>query len=498
MRRVAAVVAVLLAAAAVVVFATGADGGDDGAYRVRAIFMNAFSVIEGENVRVAGVNVGRIESIDVTEDHRAAVVLRIEKEGFQDFRSDAECSIRPQSLIGEKYVECTPTQPRPEGTPAPPPLKVVESGEGEGQRLLPVAQTNQPVDIDLVNNLMRLPYRQRFAIILNELGTGLAGRGRDLRVAIRNADPALKETDEVLAILARQNEVLADLARDGDRILAPLARERQRVASFVERAGEVATATAERDRDLEANLERLPAFLRELRPTMQRLGALSDEMTPVLSDLGDVAPDVNRFVLQLGPFSQAGIPAFRSLGEASDVGRDALVRTKPILEDVRGFIKPGGPLVRNLERTLTSLRKTGGVESLMDFFFYQVAATNGYDAFGHYLRAALLLPPCTNYRGAMEALANCTARFTGPGSVGELQGAGASAAATASAAAAGEQEQDALALPRTILPDDPAQRERAAEPGGAAEPEPAAQPQQDAPPQDAAAPLLDYLLGDGA
>jgi ABC-type transporter Mla subunit MlaD len=493
-RRAAAIAAVLLAAAVVVVFATGADGGDDGAYRVRAIFMNAFSIIEGEDVRVAGVNVGKIEAIDVTDDHRAAVVLRIDEDGFQDFRRDAECSIRPQSLIGEKYVECTPTQPRPEGTPAPPPLRVIEDGDGEGQRLLPVTQTNRPVDLDLVNNVMRLPYRQRFAIILNELGTGLAGRGRDLRVAIRNADPALKETDKVLAILARQNEVLADLARDGDRILRPLARERGRVASFVERAGEVATATAERDRDLEANVERLPAFLRELRPTMQRLGALSDEMTPVLSDLGAVAPDVNRFVQQLGPFSRAGIPAFRSLGEASDVGREALVRTRPILEDVRAFIKPGRPLARDLERTLTSLRRTGGIESLMDFFFYQVAATNGYDAYGHYLRAALLLPPCTNYRGATEALANCTARFTGPGSVGELQGASASAAssATASAADAGG-EPDALALPRTILPEDQAQEKppaTAAPAGGAG--------RQDAAGQDAAEPLLDYLLGGGA
>ena len=42
---------------------------------------------------------------------------------------------------------------------------------------------------------------------------------------------------------------------------------------------------------------------------MRRVGALSDEMTPVLSDLGDVAPDINRLLLELGPFSKAGIPA---------------------------------------------------------------------------------------------------------------------------------------------------------------------------------------------
>ena len=119
-------------------------------------------------------------------------------------------------------------------------------------------------------------------------------------------------------MLAKQNDDLESLAVDGDTIMAPLARERERVSSSIENMSAVAEATAERRADLEANFERLPTFLRELRPTMTRLGALADEMTPVLSDLGDVAPDINRFLLELGPFSQAGIPALDSLGEAGE------------------------------------------------------------------------------------------------------------------------------------------------------------------------------------
>ena len=132
MKRILAMASVLLAAGALVVFGTGASD-DGGGYRVRAIFMNAFSVIPGEDVKIAGVKVGKIESLDVTPDHKAAVVLRIDRPGFDDFRTDAECTIRPQSLIGEKYIECTPTQPRPEGTPAPPELaKVPEGQDGAG------------------------------------------------------------------------------------------------------------------------------------------------------------------------------------------------------------------------------------------------------------------------------------------------------------------------------------------------------------------------------
>jgi ABC-type transporter Mla subunit MlaD len=407
-KRVLAIAGVLIAASALVVLASGA-GDNGGGYRVRAIFMNAFSVIPGEDVKIAGVKVGKIESLDVTPDHRAAVVLRIDSPGFDDFRTDAECSIRPQSLIGEKFVECTPTQPRPDGAQPAPKLRRIDEGDGKGQYLLPVSQTSKPVDLDLVNNTLRLPYRERLAVIVNELGTGLAGRGADLRQAIRNADPALKSTDKVLKILADQNRVLANLARDGDAILAPLARDRSQVADFVSQANTTAQATAERSTPLEQNIAKLPAFLRQLRPTMQRLGGLADQMTPVLSDLGAQAPAINRVVKQLGPFSQAGLPAFQSLGHAADVGRPALVKSKPILEDTGRFAAAAKPLANNLAALTTSLKDTGGVERLMDYIFYQVAAINGYDSFGHYLRAGLLLNQCSSYN--ITPSPACSAKF---------------------------------------------------------------------------------------
>jgi phospholipid/cholesterol/gamma-HCH transport system substrate-binding protein len=425
MKRLLGIACALVAASALAVFATGS--GDGGTYRVRAIFMNAFSVIPGEDVKVAGVKVGKVESLDVTPDHKAAVVLRIDRPGFDDFRTDAQCTIRPQSLIGEKFVECTPTQPRPENAQAAPRLRKITRGPGKGQYLLPVDRTSKPVDLDLINNTLRLPFRERLAIIVNELGTGLAGRGGDLRQAIENADPALKETDQVLAILASQNKALSSLATDSDAILAPLARDRANVADFVDKANTTAVATAERSPDLERNIQKLPTFLRELQPTMARLGSLSDQMTPVLSDLGRSAPDVNRFIKQLGPFSQAGIPALQSLGDAADVGRPALVKSKPIITQVGQLASSAKPLTQNLASLTTSLRDTGGIERLMDYLFYQVTAINGYDAVGHYLRAGLLLNTCSQY--AITFSPDCSAKFS------SATGSAASAAAARAASA---------------------------------------------------------------
>src|SRR3954471_4547538 len=112
MKRVASVL-LLLALGAAAVLTTGA--GDGGSYKVRAIFDNAAFVIPGEDVKVAGVKVGRVDSLDITPDFKAAVVLRIHDPASRDFRRDASCIIRPQSLIGEKFVECDPTQKRAAG-----------------------------------------------------------------------------------------------------------------------------------------------------------------------------------------------------------------------------------------------------------------------------------------------------------------------------------------------------------------------------------------------
>jgi ABC-type transporter Mla subunit MlaD len=429
-KRLALIALALACAAVVAIVGTGASGDDGGTYEVRAIFDSAFSVITGEDVKIAGVNVGKITELEVTPDNKAAVVLTIDKPGFQDFRADATCRIRPQSLIGEKFVECAPTQPRAPGDPVPPPLREIPEGqEGAGQRLLPVANTERTVDLDLVNNTLRLPYRQRLAIIVNELGTGLAGNGRALNEAIRRADPALQETDRVLQILADQNRVLADLARDGDAVLQPLADRREQVADFVVKANRVAQATAARRTDLERSLQRLPRFLDELRPTMRRLGAFADEASPVVEDLAAEAPSLTRFARALGPFSRAGIPAVRTLGEAAEVGTEAVPATLPFTRELRATAREARPLAANLKATLESFRDTGGIERLMDYIFFQVAAINGFDSVGHYLRAGLIVNTCTTYATAPNPA--CLAKFQ-PAGDDDAEAATARAAASAS------------------------------------------------------------------
>ena len=46
---------------------------------------------------------------------------------------------------------------------------------------------------------------------------------------------------------------------------------------------------------------------------------------------------------------------------------------------------------------LESFKKGRGIQRLLDYIFYQVAAINGFDSFGHYLRARLILNTCSRY-----------------------------------------------------------------------------------------------------
>ena len=108
MRRIVATVVIVLACTGLAVAGTASSSGG-GSYKVRAIFDNGGFIVPGEDVRVAGANVGSVDSVDVTDKTetaslvggphavagKAVVVLNITDPGFQDFRRDATCQIAP-------------------------------------------------------------------------------------------------------------------------------------------------------------------------------------------------------------------------------------------------------------------------------------------------------------------------------------------------------------------------------------------------------------------
>jgi phospholipid/cholesterol/gamma-HCH transport system substrate-binding protein len=408
--------ACVAALVAFILLATSA-GGSGGGYTVRAIFDDAANLTIGEDVKIDGVKVGTVGSVTPTPHAKAAVVLNISSPGFQDFRQDATCTIRPQALIGEKFVDCLPTQARVEGTPLPPPLRTIPSGqEGAGQVLLPVTQTSSPVDPDLLGDINRLPEAQRLTIILNELGAGFAGRGSDLNAVIRRANPALRGVEQVFAILANENKVLTDLAVEGDRATVPLAADRGRLVGFINQGKTVAQATANHRSALAQNLAAFPAFLEQLGPAMERLGHFADQTTPTFEDLGVAAPGINKTFESIPPFSKSFEGFLSSFGKNARATASGLKAVEPLLPLVKALGKNAKPFAGNFSGLLTSLRNTGGLERLLDFIYLGGGSVNGYDALGHFIRAELVgSAGCISYAVVTSALCS-TGKFIGASS----------------------------------------------------------------------------------
>jgi phospholipid/cholesterol/gamma-HCH transport system substrate-binding protein len=403
------------------------SGGSEGGYVVRAVFDSGSFMVKGELVRVAGANVGEIESVGVTmpgevDSYRngrpraiagkAVLVMKITDPGFQDFRGDASCLIRPQSLIGEKYVDCRPTLPRAPGSTPAPPLKKIPAGQpGAGEYLLPLENNSTSVDPDLINNIQSLPYAQRFRLILNELGAGLAGRGEDLKEIVRRANPVLRDVDRLFVILADQRDRLAKLASDSERILAPLARQRAHVAGFFANAGAAAQASSERGAALEASLRKFPGFLRQFRLTMRSLRGFSDAAAPVFSDLGRAAPSLTRATRALTPFSAASTVSLRSLGAVAETAGPKLRAADPIVRKARDLARSGATPTTKLAEFLVSTEKTKGFNGLVDLIYNSAGALNEFDKYGHFIRSLITLTNCTDYM--LQSESGCDANFTG-------------------------------------------------------------------------------------
>jgi ABC-type transporter Mla subunit MlaD len=424
------ILALGLAAAvvAIVLIASGGDDSSDG-YRVRAVFDNGGFMVKGEEVRVAGATVGEIESVGVSmpdetvayengkgvaRPGKAIIVMKITDPGFQDFREDATCQIRPQSLIGEKFVDCRTTLPRAPGTEPPPALKQVPDGEtGEGEYLLPLGNNGTSVDPDLINDIYSLPYAQRFRLILNELGAGLAGRGEDIEELVKRANPVLRDADRLFGKLSAQRKQLAQLTADSNEILGPLSRERVALAGFLSNSGAAAQASSEKGPELEEALRKFPTFLTEFRKTMRSLQTFSDAGTPLFEDFGTAAPSLTDATETLTPFSEALTVALKSLGNAGEASGPIFVEADPVIKKAATLSKSGVEPTSNLAKLLVNLKQMGGWDGLTELIYGTTASLNGFDNYGHFGRTRVTLSSCVEYIARAEGESGCVARFNG-------------------------------------------------------------------------------------
>jgi phospholipid/cholesterol/gamma-HCH transport system substrate-binding protein len=438
---------------------SGCSGGSSanvtppaGAYTVRAIFDTASFVLPGLDVKVSGVKIGRVAGVELTDDNHAAVTFTIDDEGFQDFRKDASCTIRPQALIGERYVECELTAVRPAGAQAPGPLAKIAEGPFRGQRLLSSDQTYVPIDADQLLSSNTPSVRERLFIIIRELGVGVAGRGDKINAALTKSNEGLRYANQILAQLADQTEMLKQLDATSDATLASLASERSSISGSVTNGAAVAQRLANRQVELRGSIAQLSRLVTEVSPTVDKVTELTDQLEPIAEDLDASSGDLASIMNDLPTAASRGREAVTALGPTLDKGREVLTSsdTDALLDRAAKTAAGVKTTASLLGLTLGDFRATGGLDYLMDAIYGIAYSTNGRDANGHYLRAAAVnLLACA--LPANASVNGCRASLNVAAQTQQAQQAAAKDKSSASAARSSTPASDADSAATDLL-----------------------------------------------
>jgi ABC-type transporter Mla subunit MlaD len=404
MRRIALIVGVLAVVAllAAVAFGSSAQGGSDSRFDV--VFDDARGLIAGQLVKVAGAKAGTIQDVKVVREgnaFRARIEGTIESK-FMPFHQDARCTIRPEGLIAENYVDCDP------GTPASPTLQ----GTDGHPPTVPVERTTEPVSLLNLFNIFNLPTRERFQVLIDELGIGTAGRGADFNAIIRRANPALQLADQVTAILARQNAQLAQAIDATSAIAAEGAGHTQALQTFLDQAAALASITAAHSSNLNQAIARLPGLLAVLQPSLQQLDTVARDGTPLLSQLRAAVPSLNRVNGDFPAFVKAAKPGLATLGRAITAAIPAVRHTTPLTAALRTYLDKSLHSTQLFARLASNLQRHGFSENFLQVAYEIAAALAQEDATSHMLSALLVGPQngmCAAY--ALTPVTGCSAHY---------------------------------------------------------------------------------------
>lgn len=371
----AGLVAVLIAASVTgVAYRIGADDDD----LVRAQFRSAAPLVEGNEVKIDGVVVGSVKSLAV-DDGLAVVSLELDEEA-RPLHEDARLTIRPVSLLGERYVDLD------RGSADAPLL--------DEDEVIPVAQTETSVGLDEVLNTVDQPTGEGLRALVSTLGEGLQGNGENVDEALRLLSPSMRDARAMAAVLDEHNELLGRLIASVEPVASALAtRDGEAMDQLVESSDDVLAAVRERQSQLELTLERLPGTLRVLRTTLGNLRSAADDTAPTLRELRPLTNKLPELSTELRAFS--------------DVLDPALATSEPVLQEADRLLRAAAPVARDVREAGGGLaasttgvqRLTGALarnrENLFDYIRFWALTTNGHDGLSHYFRAHYVVDPDT-------------------------------------------------------------------------------------------------------
>jgi len=277
---VAACVCFVLASLGLTLFVWRSVGGSIpfGAkrYEVRALFSDAGQLAPNADVRISGVNVGKVTGVR-QRGLRTEATLSIEPR-YAPLPADVRAILRQKTLLGETFV-------------------ALSTGSRDGPRLadggtIPVDRIEPTQPLDRVMSTLDAKGREQLHELLVDTGTLLDGRAQDLGDTLGNLGPGMRRLEAVTEVLDSQRDDVTRLVSSVGDVLQTVGDERAAVRELVGAGNRALAATASRDDELTATVRAAPALLRELRRTTAAVERTAQVAAPVLRDFRPVAPRV--------------------------------------------------------------------------------------------------------------------------------------------------------------------------------------------------------------
>ena len=315
-------------------------------YRFSVPFDEATQLPVEADVRISGVSVGRVKSVELNDQGLAEAAIEMD-ERYAPIASNTRAVLRQKTLLGETYVELSPGSP--DASPAP------KNPLPEGGKL-PAAQVSDAVQLDEIFRAFDEPTRQAFQVWQQEVSLALRHRGEDLSAAFGNLGPFASELDRVLRILDSQRIATRDFVRDTGEVFTALSERQGQLRGLISNSERVFQTTAARNRSLEETFVALPTFLDEQRLTLDRLERFATdtnplitqlrpaarELSPTLVDLGRLAPELRDFFIGFRKAANRAKPGFPALRDVLDN------ELPPFLADLDPLLRQLTPLVQVL------------------------------------------------------------------------------------------------------------------------------------------------------
>jgi phospholipid/cholesterol/gamma-HCH transport system substrate-binding protein len=319
---------------------------------------------QGQTVRVAGVEVGRISGVEV-QNGVAAVDVELDHDYENLIRDDATALLRPKTALKDMFIEVSP------GTG-----KVLP----EGGRIT-VANTLPDVDPDEIYAALDADTRPYLKLLVNGAGQGLRGRGNDLREVFRRFEPVHRDLARVTRATARRHDALERLVHRYGLLLEEVGRHPNDVRRLVNASQAVFDSLAGEQANISRSVALLPGSLRSTERALREVRGFAPLLRTTLSSLREPIRKLPATNAALRPFLRDTTPVLRT--EIRPFVRTA----RPFTDDLRLAARDVAKATPDLDRSLEETNRffnmgaynPGGAESLSGLSVAEQRARNeGY------------------------------------------------------------------------------------------------------------------------